>query len=439
MSNPAKASIETFLGNQFCLIVEPSAAFSSNIQACLKSVGVAPTRILIARRYEDARRMIEAHKPCLLVTEYEVEKHFGLSLVELQEQVFKGPVRASMIVTRNSSDSVVAEAAEEQVDAFLLKPFSVETFREKLLQVLERKANPSPYATRISEGKKLFEGKEFRKAAEIFASAKSLSDKPSLACYYTGSALLQQGDRAGALKEFQEGRKHQPLHYKCLTSEFDILVGEKRYAEAYALVPTIKDNYPLTPRRLSQIFICAVFTYKFSDLAVYFDLFCRLEHRPSDLVKVVSMALFTAGKYFVEKNAMDEAMQMFDRGATVAGRSLAFLQKVVDELLKAKAYKEAQIVLGKALQSDRGTPEYNRLGFRVDMFVLRKDQLIEKGRKLIMTGEGNPEIYEIVVKLMAEEGKVTLAEAVINRAIADFPNMRAALYTILENSAPNDR
>lgn len=430
-------TLDEFLKDGYCLIVEPSQAFSASIQGCLHELGIGKGKVTISRKFDDALKIIQEQKPKLLVTEYQLEPGFGISLIEHHEKIYDEMSRISIMVTRNSSDSVVAEAAEEQVDAFLLKPFSPDMFRQKLAAVLERKLNPSSYSQKIKEGKDLSAMKKFTEAIQVFAAAKVLNEKPTLACFYAGEAYRLQGDYVHALAEFREGRKYQPLHYKCLVAEFDGLLHMKSYKEAFELVGPIKDNYPLTPRRLSQIFIATIFTLRFENIGDYYELFTKLDQRSPELIKVASMALFTSGRFYLEKLQTEKALDLFDKGVLTTGRDLTFLSKIIDELVKAKAYKEAEVFLAKCPPADVGTPEYNRLSFKLDKFTLKKDQLMEKGRKLVMAGEGNPEIFYMLVQMMAEEGKKTLAEAVINRAVVDHPELRDPLYKILEETNPS--
>lgn len=423
-----------FLSGQKCLIVEPSQSFSSSMQACLQRMDTPTGSVTIARKFEDAKRLIIELKPKLLITEYEIERHLGLTLIEMHEKLWDEPARISMMVTRNSLDSVVAEAAEEQVDAFLLKPFSPEIFDEKLNAVLARKLNPSPYVQRINEGKQARATQQLNQALDLFLFAKPLNDKPTLACFYAGDTYGQQGDHARALLEFREGRKFQPLHYKCIVAEFEGLLYEKRYQEAFALVGPLKTNYPLTPRRLAQIFAATIFASHFQDIAEYYEHYQRLDQRSPELVKVASLALFTAGRYYLERKDMARAVDLFDKSLLTVGRNLSFLDRVISELIRAGRVREATEFLSKAQPSDIGTAEHNRLAYRLDQFHLPKDELIERGRKLVMAGEGNPEIFEIVVRLMASSGKTTLAEAVINRAVQNHPELRTRLYELLQTA-----
>lgn len=428
--------IQRFLEEQYCLIVEPSQAFASTVQFCLAGLGVKSGMILTARKYADACKMIADKKPKLLITEYEIERQFGLALVEMQEHHYAEDSRISMVVTKNSSDSVVAEAAEEQVDAFLLKPFSADALSEKIKGVLDRKTNPSPYVSKIRDGKVLLSNKDYVGAVREFKAAKSLHEKPTLACYYAGSVMQNHAKWDPALLEFREGRQYQPLHYKCLIGEFEVLISQKRFAEAHQLVAPIKNNYPLTPRRLGQLIMASIFTKHFEEIMPYFQLYSALETRSQELNKITSMAMFTAGRHYLEVKDIAQATQLFEKGAIVAAREFTYLERVITELLQAKAIDAAQDFLGKAQASTVGTPEHNRLAFKVDLHVLSRSQMIERARKLVQNGEATPDLYKTIVELMVTDGKVTLAESVIARAVQEFPDLRASLFAILESKSP---
>jgi DNA-binding NarL/FixJ family response regulator len=431
-----KASIQDFTRDQVCLIIEPSQTFSASIQNCLNDMDLSLSQVITARKYEDAKRIIQERKPKIIISEYEVEAKFGLSLLEMQGEYFDELSRVSIIITRNTMDSAVAEAAEEDIDAYILKPFSQDSFRYRLLDVLEKKVSPSEYAKKIRLGKRLFESNLLDEALAELLAGKKLNKKPTLACYYIGRIYEAQGDSQKALKEYREGRDYQPLHYKCLTAEFDELMLKENYKEAYPLIPFIKENYPTTAHRLGQFFIAAVFTQNFDDVGSFFQLFLQTELRTPKLIQLTSLALFTAGRSFLAKAEIARACEYFEMGILSTSRDIGYLEKVIDELLMAKAFKEAEGFLGKVLPAEVGSPHQSRLSFKVDRYLLTQEQVIEKGRKLVAAGHGTPEVYEILVKVLAAAGKEPMAEFMISRALETFPQMRSPLYKILTENLP---
>lgn len=431
-----KTSMESFFENQVCLVVEPSKAFLAALLACLKSLNLPSTQILSASQFEAARAMIETHKPRVLITEYEVDGHNGLELVELQQRHHEDQHRISMVVSKNSSDSVIAEAAEEQVDTFLLKPFSPDDFVKKINEVIRNKVHPSAYVVKINEGRKFMHTQEFENAVDAFSKAKSLHAKPALACFYSGETFRLQKDSSKALAEFQAGRKFQPLHYKCLTAEFEILVENKDYKEAYELIPVLIKNFPLTPRRLTQVFIAAVYSLRFEYLSVYYDQLIKLDKKSPELIKVATAALFAGGKWFLQKREMAQASELFEKALLTMGRDISFLTKIIAELLKSEACREAEAFFQMALPSDVGSSDYNRLAFRIDSVTLNRGELVERARKFFLSGEAEVEDYKTIIKLFVEQNRMQLAEAAINKAIESYPQARSILYRILEGHSP---
>lgn len=431
-----KNPLENFFENQVCLVVEPSKAFLASILACLRDLNLPnTTQVISASRYELARQMIEEYRPRILITEYDMDGQSGLNLVDLQQGYHEDRSRISVVVSKKSSDAVIADAAEEQVDAFLLKPFSTEDFRAKLSFAIQNKIQPSAYTLKISEGRKSMQDQMRAEAIAFFKEAKALNPKPALAYYYTGQTFRDQGDLAQALREFQEGLKFQPLHYKCMTAEFEVSMQLKNYENANRLIPSMLNNYLLTPRILTQAFQAAVHSSYFEHLMAYFEQLTKIEKKSEDLVAAAHSAFFEGGKWYLQKSDKQQAMQLFEKALLIVGRDIRFLRQVIEFLLEANAKSEAQDFLSKALPSDVGTVPYNLIAFRIDEIVLEKGKLIEKAREIFLSGDADGETYKIIVRLFAQNGKSSLAEAAISKAVGSFPDLRASLYQILETHA----
>lgn len=426
------ADVKSFLGDGVCLLVEPSASFSASLQSLLAEIGIPLSQVVVSRKYEDALKTVDERKPRLLVTEYDLPNGAGLSLVERLEQLTEESQRIAIIVTKNSSDSAVAEAAEGAVDAFILKPFSTEVFRQKLAECLQRKTQPSDYQRQLNTGRVLYNEQKYTESLKAFQRAKPLDPKPSLACFGEGQNYEKLEDLERALEAYREGRRHTPLHYKCLVGEFDVLMKQKRFEEAYRGVPELRDNYPIPPGRLGDLFTAAVFTYHFDDLPRYHEIYLNFDMRSPYLVKLMSVGFLTAGRFYLQRNEVAPALRFFEMGMSVRGREITYLETVFDELMRAGAVKEAETVLNRVLPADVGTRLYNQMRFRMEQKRLPVDQWVERGRRLIQSGESSAEIYRLVVEGLAQMGRQTLAESIIAQAVKEDPELRAPLYAILE-------
>ncbi len=424
----------TFLQDKLCLIVEPSQSFAYAIQTTLQQMGVPHSQLYVARRIQDAKRIIVEKKPKILITEYQIDGLFSMDLIELQGKQYELPERISFINTMNDSDSAVAEASEGEVDGYLLKPFAMNVFQQKLELILTQKMDPSQYLIKINAGKKLYAKEEFSKAIEEFVEAKPMNPKPTLACYHAGQSYQAMGNLEKALAEYQEGRIHQPLHYRCLIGEFEALISAKRYTDAYELIGPLQKNYPITSKRLGHFFIAAVFANQLADLPGFYKLFNRLDQRTPELIKISAMAMLTAGRIFLKEKNLDKALEYFDIGLMISNKDFEFLEKVVAEFIKIDAGTHAQSLFIKASSTDVGKLHYSLLEFKVGEFTLPNEKIIEKGRKLVDDGHGTSEIYAAVVKAMAKLGKEILAGTFIAKIAAIHPTEAPKLYKILEDN-----
>lgn len=426
--------IQEYLAEQTALIVEPSNAFAQVIHSSLIQFGMKGDKIFNANSYSDAVNIISQMKPKILITEYLIGKYFGLSLIDKQDEHYDPLFRISIIVTKESSDNAVAEAAEEQLDAYIVKPFSGADFQQRFLETVRRKISPSDYLMKIREGKEFLASNNIQEAQNSFSEAKKLNSKPTLANFYLGSSYLLQKKYDLARKEFSSGREHNPLHYKCLTGEFDCLIMENKFKEAYEISLVIRKHFPVTSVRLGKFFVAAVYTEHFQDLTDLYELYSRLEYRPPDLVNLVSMALLTAGRYFLRNNKSNSALEFFEMGSVATGRDISFLEKVIDDLLKANDIVSAEKFLKLTKSDDLGSSKHSQLTFKVAKNSLRPETVIEMGRKLVFEDKATPEILKTLVELLIKNGKKTLAESVIIKGTEAFPEIRSDLYNILEQA-----
>ncbi|MCB0371033.1 MAG: response regulator [Bdellovibrionales bacterium] len=424
--------VSQFLNNQKALIVEPSMAFFSVIQSCLTGFGMSNENIYSANSYKDAAKILNDLKPKIIITEYTIGKHFGLALIEKHGEIYDSTSRISIMVTKESSDNAVAEAAEEQLDAYIVKPFSMMDLKNRVLEVVKRKMHPTPYYEKIREGKALLKIGNMPEAVSIFSEAKQLNTKPTLAHYYLGDYYLQSNEIKKALLEFEQGRKFNNLHYKCLTGEFDCQMLEKNYQKAYELVKLIRQNYPVTSARLGKFFIAAVYTESFQDLPQLYELYLNLDIRPPELVNLVSIALLTAGKHYLRQKNNALALEYFEMTTSVTAKSLVWLEKIIDELLKVNDVTSAEKFLKYSRGGDTESAKYHVINFKVGRYILPVSKSLEMGRKLVIEDKAPSEVVRTVVQMAIENKKLTLAESMIIKGAEKFPDLRKELYEMLE-------
>ena len=385
----------------------------------------------MAKKYDEAVEKIQSLKPCFLITEYEIDGKSGLALIVAQQKVVEDSLRLSIVVTKNSNDSVVAEAAEEQVDAFLLKPFSPNDFTSKMKAAIHKKTNPSDYEKLIIHAKRYLGEANFTLASDFLAKAKELNPNPALAHFYLGEIKRRQHKLQEALIEYDLGRSFQPLHYKCVASQFEVFVQLKKYEEATDLVAMIIKNFPISPRLLSSMFLCSTLAKNFESLNNLYDVFLKTEQRTEKLMAISSLAFMIAGTIYLSKGQEKDAISYFEKNLMISQRKFSNIEQIVLNFIKVKSFENAEIFLLKTAFEERLTPAFKQLSFAVDCGKLPSHKVIEAGKKLIEDGEANYSVFVAVVKLLVQENRMTLAESIVVRALNVFPEARESFNALL--------
>lgn len=430
--------LREFVKDGVVLVVEPSPGFSSIYQTVLQTMGLPIEQVVVLRKFSEALKFVIEKKPRLIVTEYEIETSFGLDLLEEQEKQYEALDRISLITTKNSSDAAVAEAAEGQVDGYLLKPFPGNSFQKKLVEILEQKIKPSAYHQKLAVGRKLFSSRDFDHAVAEFRDSKPMHSKPSLACYHAGVSYQAKGELSKAVAEFKEGQNYQPLHYKCLLAEFETLLAQSNYPEAYKLTATIRENYPVTSKRLGQIFVAAVFTSHFEELPTLYEMFARLDQRSPELIHISSTALLTAGKFLIKQNSLEKSQDYFNLGLLISNRQFDYIEKIVNEYIRIAAPDMALNFLANVKNSDMGTPAHQRLSLRVEQLRLPPTEWAEKARKLILAGNADSEISQKVVQVLARQGQQAHIQLILDKVSKEDPALHSILEKMSKDYSPRE-
>lgn len=430
--NPIRPLLGDFMGNEFCILVEDSPSIAANVQRSLQDMGMSSRNIMIARKFHDAEKLICAKRPKLVVTEYEIQGQMGLDLIQLQEEFCEEGDALRVIITKVKSEAAISAAAEEHVDVFILKPFSIETFAQKIDEAVFRKQNPSEYMKTIYAGKKALKMGDFQTAERSFKRARTMDRVPASACYYLGLTYLKTDRHEDALDLFREGKKLQPLNYKCLVAEFEYLLAERRFAEALDVVPSLTLHFPVTAKRLENIYEAVLGHKDYARLLDLHALFLQIEERPEELGTLAAQGYCEGAMHYLKEDDRAKSLTMSEMLFSASGSDFTYIDKMARSYLVVGAADEAIVCFKKISATELGSPRYKLLEFMIDELTATPDQIVEKARRLIQEDIVSPEVFTSAVINCKKIGKKTLGETVIAKAVTYYPDMRSALYKILD-------
>jgi CheY-like chemotaxis protein len=416
---------KAYAGQQRIVVADASSVSRVAISSTLSSLGALTSNISLANTFAEAEKMIASEKPRIVIADYDIGKQRGLDL--LQKQRAQQPESKDclfILVTGNTSQTAVARAAEEDVDTYILKPFSLETLKMNVLKAAILKLKPSPYLKVIEAGKELLTAGKIDEALVQFETAKKLNPTPALACFYIGQAQLMKKAVEAAEGSYNTGLIYNKIHYKCLVGLFDVFMSRNMHKEAYEVIRKISHYFPANPTRMTQVLRLAILTKSYDDVEKYYQIFTTLDDRNEEMIKYICAALVVCGKHYLHKRLGSRARQLFAKAITTASGRTRVLRDVILSLLEFDRIEDANEFLKKFPMDTHSGTDY----LTMKLLLLDRSEAgalaLNEAKELIKNGIEDPLIYRVLIRRHSESGSSSGAEEYFNAAQKKFPEYK---------------
>lgn len=416
---------EQYISDKKIVIVDQHSSSRVGIARMLSNLGAKGPNIRTATDYEHGAKEIETCKPHIVVCDYDLGNRSGLELIQtLKKQSPDFSQSLFIMVTGNTSQSAVSQAAEEDVDTFILKPYTIEIFRQCILKSAMAKLYPSDYIKKIDEGKKLLLDLKPAEAKAIFEEAKNMDPKPALACFYIGQseAMIKALDQAQG--SYSQGLNYNKIHYKCLTGLFDLLMAKGMTTDAYEVVKRISRYFPANPQRLSQVLRLAIMTRSYEDVERYYQSFISLDARNDELVRYICAALVVCGKYYISTNNPSRGLELFKKASVTGTGKVKILREIIMALAEHDMLKNAREYLSRFPADLQSGVDYQSMHYLVNSDSQPASLTISMGRSLISKDVSDPVIYQVLITKSIEEKYYDHAEELINDGLKKWPEQK---------------
>lgn len=412
----------SFISGKKILVADGNQSIRASLSAALSELGAKSSQIGLASGFEDALSQIRVTAPQIIITDYNLDKNFGLELIPVQrESRPKVEERLFVLVTGNAAESVVAEAAEEEVDAYILKPFTSSSIRFYLARAALAKLQPTGYQRELMRGRELLGQGKYEEALVAFSAALELHDSPSLACFYMGQSHDRLGNPDPTEQSYRNGLIFNEIHYKCSTALFDFYVAKGKSAEAYQVIKRIAQHFPISPQRLTKTIELAVRTQSFDDIGHYYSIFSQLDERREDLRKTVCAAMVVAAMFRLRKSETAPALELLQKAAITAAGSPIVLREIVMTLANAKLLEAADAFLKRFPPETRTGADFLCSDFALVNQTAGIEEIIMRGRKLLRDGIQDPFLHRIMIQRERECGHEDAAEMLETEAASIWP------------------
>ena len=173
MSNEVDKALSQEIGKLSILIADPSSSRKS-IRSLLSQLGAKPAQVTVVENMSDALENTKIKKPNVIFGDSTVFGADYMQLVKLQrESVAPDACKAFFLLTSKDSNIIATNAADDEIDSVLIKPFTMDSLKTEVVEVLRRKIKPTPFESILDQARILFnEGKD-EEALSLFLKHKN--------------------------------------------------------------------------------------------------------------------------------------------------------------------------------------------------------------------------------------------------------------------------
>jgi CheY-like chemotaxis protein len=400
-----KELFKDFLINNEILVVDKSSASRRRLTKSLVDMGGKRQLIHSVAHFSEAVEIIKDSKPKLVLSDYTVNGGSGFDLFKEYRAIHPDEKKSTLVlITSNISQSAVAKAAEEDVDSFIIKPYTVQSLEKSMINAVISKLYPSPYIQKIEEGKELLFAKSFEQALQTFEEAIPLHKKPSLAHFYHGQAkyLLQDLDEAS--DDYHKGLAINNIHYKCQIGLYELFMQEEKFYRAYEVVKNIAKYFPANPDRLKEVVRLAVQTQNYQDMEDYYGIFVELDERTEDVVNFVCSGMYILGKYALQQGDEAKGKRVFEKVAISCAGMTKFLRAMIVELVNCGINEDAEKIMSRFPSGTTGTADYMIAQFMVSSVNMSNSEKMSGALEVYNAGHKDYNVFQILIQSMRDEG-----------------------------------
>lgn len=354
-----KDIFKQYLESNEILIFDKNPASRTRLIKIMYDLGAARNSVHTGNSIAEAEEIINTKKIGIVLSDYYVGGGSGFDLFKIiREKNIVNRKLCLILVTSNISQTAVAKAAEEDVDSFIIKPYTIQSIQENLISTISLKARPTDYLVKIDEGKALIGIGKYEKALTVLNGALRLHPRPSLALFYIGQAEYLKNHVEKAEGSYNQGLGFNNIHYKCLVGLHEVFMRESRFDEAYQVVKKIANYFPANPDRLTQIVRLAIQTKNYDDMQMYYEIFTSLQERTDVLTNYIGSGMYISGKHCMRNNDVPRALQFFDNIAISCSEHTKFIRAMITLLIEYNLADEAAKYLSRFPVDFHGTEDF---------------------------------------------------------------------------------
>lgn len=360
--------------NNVILIVDDELAMRITLNNMLTRMGFKNTYVV-----ENGKRALEilsSRHVDIIITDINMPVMNGIELFKSIRANKKYQHIKFIFVTAEASRQVVARAAEDGGEAYIIKPFVMATVEEKLLKILEKKHKPNEVDRLSKEFESFLAKKDYDNADKVLKQIKGIVGETAKVLFNNGRLAALQGDVQSAIEFYKQAIDKNPMFvkaYNALGETYESLGDIKTAIRYYEIA------HEISPANTERLITLSKLLHKTGESEKAASL---LKTAASDIKGDVSTTEHLLGEIYLSSNENEKAL---------------------DALLKAHRKNPSDTGIMKSLAE-----AYRKVG--------KTERAFDMYHKILEISGDNAEIYYEMGKAFLETGQKAKAIEYIKKA-----------------------
>ncbi len=386
-------------GNLKFLVVDDMINMRHTIRNMLRQLGYV--HIAESDDGVNAWNKLSRDRVDVAIVDWNMPNMNGITLLKKTRQDDRLSDIPFIMVTAEVAEETIAEAAETEVDAYIIKPFIAKTLEEKIEQVLERKTNPSPLDTHLRLASIFAHAGQFNKATSELKTASVI--QPNSPRVYTafGDLYWQRGMLDDAEKAYKKALLIEPKFMKAHDRLVAVLMKK---GDEKKIIAALKEAVAVSPKNAARQVLLGKALLESGMKGEAWKAFKQaMSAEPQNTT--VQMKI---GEILLEKDMDQEAAELFAAVSQNNPEDVHVYNRIGIAYRKQGKFQEAIAEYNKALKVD---PQDEHLYYNLGRVYLEVDMMAEAKSQFQKALELNldfPEVVEIMREIEGKHGDQTV-------------------------------
>lgn len=397
--------IKSFLNASKVLIVDKRTPSRRNLRAHLFLIGVSDDNIFESDNVKESCELIKDHLPSIVIFNTKLSDGSGFNIVSYYKNKYVESENCIfLVVTGTTAHPIVSQASEEQVDAFILRPFKFAYLSSIIHESIERKLVPSEYSRLIGVGIKYLELNKIEKAKSVFEDAIKKYEAPSIAHYYLGQCYVEEERLDDAELQYKKGIKFNPVHRHCLVGLMHLYESKKDFKNAYEVSRVIARFFPANAERLANAIRLAITIEEYDDILMFYKVYRSLRAKGLKVLDFMCSGLCVAGKHYLIIEDNENAIQCFKYVTEIYNGKVKYLRSIFENMAEFEKFEECALFLKSFPSYLKDTDEYSLCSYFGNLETMEPKSKIEEGLELLKKGIESFSLNLVLAKSYRELG-----------------------------------